>query len=453
MYDSRFWGISPLEGTSLCSGHSYLYHMKLSAAQRIRGHLRLPGDKSISHRVALIAALADGALEISNFSTARDCASTLACLRDLGVSFEQNDGKVRFAGGQKLQSPLRSLDCGNSGSTMRMLAGVLAGLDITAELIGDESLSSRPMRRIIEPLELMGAKIGATDGKPPLRIHGCKKPTPITHKLPVASAQVKSAILFAGLNAEGRTTVIENSPSRDHTERLFNGFGVAVKTSDDLNVTLDGPARFSGGAITIPGDVSSAAYFIAAAMLLPGSELVVEGVGLNATRTAFLSVLSSWGADISQSDLHTERNEPVGTVKVRGGITSTTNDHTLSGPMIPSLIDELPLLAVVGTQIESGIEIRDAGELRLKESDRLAATAQNLRAMGAGVEETSDGLHVFGPTKLHGALIDSFGDHRIAMAFSIAALLADGETEIRGSESAAVSFPEFFELLHSVTKR
>jgi 3-phosphoshikimate 1-carboxyvinyltransferase len=426
--------------------------MKLSPARRIGGLLRLPGDKSISHRAALIAALADDSFEISNFSTARDCASTLACLRGLGVSIEQLGDNVKFTGAQKLRSPVEPLDCGNSGSTMRMLAGVLAGHEVTAELIGDESLSSRPMRRVIEPLELMGAKIGATEGKPPLRIRGSKNPTPITYKLPVASAQVKSAILFAGLNADGRTTVVETSPSRDHTERLFNGFGVPVKTND-LTVTLDGPARFTGGTITIPGDISSAAYFIAAAMLLPESELVIEGVGLNPTRATFLSVLSSWGAEISQSDLHTERNEPVGTVKVRGGITSTTTDHILSGSMIPSLIDELPLLAVVGTQIEGGIEIRDASELRYKESDRLAATAQNLRAMGAEVEETPDGLRVFGPTKLHGALIDSFGDHRIAMAFSVAALRADGDTEIQGSSSAAVSFPEFFELLHSVTKR
>lgn len=417
--------------------------------------MRLPGDKSISHRAALIAALADGVSEISNFSTARDCASTLSCLRNLGVSFEQRDGKVKFAGSEKLsRQPVNALDCGNSGSTMRMLAGVLAGHDVIAELIGDESLSSRPMRRIIEPLELMGAKIESSDGKPPLRIRGSNQPKPISYKLPVASAQVKSAILFAGLNAEGRTTVVETSASRDHTERLFNGFGVAVKT-ENLTVTLDGPARLTGGQITIPGDISSAAYFIAAAMLLPGSELVLEDVGLNPTRAAFLSVLSSWGADISTTDLRSERNEPVGTIIVRGGIGKAEHDgdRVLDGDKVPLLIDELPLLAVVGTHIQGGIEIRDASELRLKESDRLATTAQNLRSMGAQVEETPDGLQVSGPTKLHGALVDSYGDHRIAMAFSVAALLARGDAEIRGSSSAAVSFPEFFELLDSVTER
>jgi len=335
--------------------------MKLSPAQRVRGRISLPGDKSISHRAALIAALADGPSEIANFSTARDCASTLACLRDLGVSIEQTGEKLRFRGHEKLISPEKFLDCGNSGSTMRMLAGVLAGQAVNAELIGDASLSLRPMRRSIDPPRQMGAKIDAREGKPPLRIRGTENPKPITYKLPVASAQVKSAILFGGLNAEGQTTVIETSATRDHTERLFNGFGVSVKTND-LSVTLNGPARFSGGAITIPGDISSAAYFIAAAMLLPGSDLFMEGVGLNPTRTAFVEVLRSWGENISETDKKTERNEPSGTVRVRGDLNNAAeNSRSLSGSLIPSLIDELPLLAVVGTRIEGGIEIRDAG--------------------------------------------------------------------------------------------
>jgi 3-phosphoshikimate 1-carboxyvinyltransferase len=428
--------------------------MKLAPARRITGRIQLPGDKSISHRAALIAALANGDSEISNFSTAADCASTLTCLRDLGVMVEhRDDGKMKIRGAQKLQTPTKPLDCGNSGSTMRILAGVLAGQDLTAELIGDESLSSRPMRRIIEPLELMGAKIDAREGKPPLKIRGVSNPKPITYKLPVASAQVKSAILFSGLHAHGRTTVIETSPTRDHTERLFNGFGVPVTTNADLSITLDGPARLAGGPIKIPGDISSAAFFVAAAMLLPGSDLVIEGVGLNPGRAAFLNVLTSWGADISQTDVQMERNEPVGTLRIRGGLTAQPKDQTLSGFLIPSLIDELPLLAVVGTQIPNGIEIRDAAELRHKESDRLSTTARNLRAMGAEVEELPDGLRIFGPTKLRGAPLDSYGDHRIAMAFSVAALIASRETEIRGSEAVAVSFPEFFELLHSLSER
>jgi 3-phosphoshikimate 1-carboxyvinyltransferase len=429
--------------------------MRLKPAHSIHGRLRLPGDKSISHRAALIAALADGSSEITNYSTAADCASTIGCLRGLGIMIEQKDDKLIFAGGQKLVATRRPLDCGNSGSTLRMLAGVLAGHGFTAELIGDESLSSRPMRRIIEPLELMGAKIESTDGKAPLKVHGSNRLVPITYKLPVASAQVKSAILFAALNAEGRTTVIEISPSRDHTERLFNGFGVRVTTNADLSVTLDGPARFKGGTITIPGDVSSAAYFVAAAILLPQSQLTIDRAGLNPTRAAFLSVLSAWGANISTTDLQTERNEPYGTINVRGGIGrhADESERTLDRSMIPSLIDELPLLAVVGSQIEGGITIRDAAELRLKESDRLAATASNLRAMGAEVEEFDDGLAVSGATQLRGAAIDSCGDHRIAMAFSIAALIAEGETEITGAECVAISFPEFYSLLEALARR
>ncbi|HKG61277.1 MAG TPA: 3-phosphoshikimate 1-carboxyvinyltransferase [Pyrinomonadaceae bacterium] len=429
--------------------------MKLLPARHLAGKLRLPGDKSISHRVALIGALSTRSSEISNFSTAADCASTLSCLRELGISIEHEQDKLIFAGSDEFSAPRRPLDCGNSGSTLRILAGVLAGHDLTAELIGDASLSSRPMRRIIEPLEMMGAKIESTDGKAPLKIHGSNPLKPITYTLPVASAQVKSAILFAGLNANGRTTVIETSPSRDHTERLFNGFGIPVTKNADHSVTLWTQGRFIGGSMTIPGDVSSAAYFLAAAMLLSESQLTIEGVGLNATRAAFLSVLTSWGADISTTDLQTERNEPYGTINVRGGLNGAAaqSDRILSGAMIPSLIDELPLLAVVGSQIAGGIQIRDAAELRHKESDRLAATAANLRAMGAEVEESDDGIAVAGPTRLHGALIDSHGDHRIAMAFSVAALIAEGETEIAGAECVAISFPEFFTLLESVVQR
>jgi 3-phosphoshikimate 1-carboxyvinyltransferase len=298
----------------------------------------MPGDKSISHRAALIAALSIGTSEIWNFSTARDCASTVSCLRQLGVSIEDNAGKLIVPRNQELVSPVEPLDCGNSGSTLRILTGVLAGHDLTAELVGDESLSSRPMKRIIEPLELMGAKIEATDGTAPLKVRGTDKLTAITYKLPVASAQVKSAILFAALNANGRTTVIETTQSRDHTERLFNGFGVPITTNAYLSVTLDGPARLTGGTITIPGDVSSAAYFVAAAMLLPDSELSIEGVGLNPTRAAFLSVLRLWGADISTTDVQTDRNEPCGTINVRGGITKVASaaERTLSRSMIPS---------------------------------------------------------------------------------------------------------------------
>jgi 3-phosphoshikimate 1-carboxyvinyltransferase len=427
--------------------------MRLARVQRLEGRLQLPGDKSISHRAALIAALASGRSRIHNFSTAIDCASTLSCLEQLGIEIERSGSQVSIDGRKNFSKPDRPLDCGNSGSTMRILAGVLANQNFTSQLTGDSSLNSRPMKRIIDPLELMGAAISSIDGKPPLTIDGSTNLKPIAYKLPVASAQVKSAILFAALGTEGRTQVIESSLSRDHTERLFNGFGVSVSTSEDLTVTIDGPAQLVGGDITIPGDISSAAYFIAAAMLLHGSNLVIDAVGLNPTRAEYLSVFRCWGANISMEDIHSERNEPVGTVVIDGGLRSATITETerrINGAQIPAVIDELPLLAVVGSQIPGGIEIRDAGELRHKESDRLKATAINLRKMGVEVEEYDDGLFVNGPTKFHGASLDSFGDHRIAMAFSIAALLADGPTEIAGAECVDISFPEFFKLLHSL---
>ena len=428
--------------------------MNIHPAQSVQGRLQIPGDKSISHRAALIASLASGASTINNFSTALDCASTLSCLEQLGVRLERTGNTVQIEGGAKFRQPESALDCGNSGSTMRILAGVLAGQDFSCELTGDNSLNQRPMDRIIQPLELMGAKFDSQGGKPPLTIHGSGTIKPITYELPIASAQVKSAILFAGLGAHGRTQVKESSPSRDHTERLFNGFGVTVKTDEDLLVTLDGPAQLIGGDITIPGDVSSAAYFVAAAMLLPGSELIIDGIGLNPTRAEFLSVLSSWGGDISTEGIHQERNEPVGAVRVRGGLQPNSgSERRLEKSKIPSVIDELPLLAVVGSQIDGGIEIRDAGELRHKESDRLRATADNLRRMGTEVEEHSDGLTISGPTKLKGASLDSFGDHRIAMAFTVAALIADGPTEIANAECVNISLPEFFQLLNSIVVR
>ena len=316
------------------------------------------------------------------------------------------------------------------------------------------------MQRIIEPLEQMGAQIDSREGKPPITIHGSRDLRPIRYPLPVASAQVKSCILFAGLGTTGHTEVIETTSTRDHTERLFNAFGVSVRTeleeSGKRVVSLEGPAEFTAGKISIPGDISSAAYFVAAAMLLPGSQLALEGVSLNPTRAEFLSVLRSWGASITTTDIQTECNEPVGTVLVKSGVDGPLGrdqNQRLAEAMIPLLIDELPLLAIVGTQISGGLEIRNARELRVKETDRLAATVQNLRAMGADVEEYEDGLAVAGPTRLRGALIDSYGDHRIAMAFAIAALIAEGASEITGEECVEISFPEFFQLLETVVER
>ena len=433
--------------------------MKVLPAHRVKGQLRLPGDKSISHRAALIAALANGVSQLSNFSTSRDCASTLSCLQQLGVSITRDDDILSITGRHELTKAAEPLDCGNSGSTMRMLAGVVASQDFSSELTGDESLSTRPMQRIIEPLELMGAHIRSQERKPPLTIQGSRHLKPISYKLPIASAQVKSCILFAGLRADGDTEVVEKNSSRDHTERLFSAFGVPVslKTADGGNsVALKGPARFTAANFLIPGDISSAAYFVAMALLLPGSELAIEGLGLNPTRIEYLSALRSWGANITTSDVRQECNEPLGTLRVRSGLPATKaryEKRILSDSMIPNLIDELPLLAVVGTQIPGGLEIRNAEELRVKESDRLAATVKNLRAMGAEIEEYDDGLAVSGPTSLHGALIDSYGDHRIAMAFSVAALVAEGPSEIDGAECVEISFPEFFKLLEMVVER
>jgi len=429
--------------------------------------LRLPGDKSISHRAAMIAALADGTSSLSNFSTSQDCASTLDCLRRLGVSIEQqgNGLRVEGAGTQGLREPKEPLDCGNSGSTMRMLSGVLAAHSFVSTLTGDESLRARPMSRIIEPLELMGARVISENGRPPLRIEGRNPLKAIRYELPVASAQVKSCVLFAGLRGCGRTEVVESlGATRDHTERMLKWFGVPLRTrsanadsASTNTISIDGPASFSGREVHIPGDISSAAFLIAAAALLSGSALEIESVGLNPTRTQFLTTFCSLGMDLEIGDVHEECNEPVGTVRVLGGQANEVRQPRLStslrGSLIPQLIDELPLLAVIGTQVPGGIEIRDAAELRVKETDRIAATVSNLRAMGAEVEEYEDGLAVAEATDLRGALIDSRGDHRIAMAFTVAALLANGESEISGAECVAISFPEFFRLLDAVVER
>jgi 3-phosphoshikimate 1-carboxyvinyltransferase len=424
----------------------------------------LPGDKSISHRAALIAALANGRSHISNFSTSRDCASTLACLTELGVSIERegNDIRVEGAGNRGLRAPTEPLDCGNSASTMRMLAGMLVGQNFDSILTGDGSLRLRPMKRIIEPLEMMGAQILSDGGNPPLVIKANSSLEAIRYNLPVASAQVKSSVLFAGLRAPGRTEVIETlGITRDHTERMLNWFGAPVETRASAKglrtITIDGPVIFDGSDIEIPGDISSAAFLVAAGALLSDSELEIDGVGLNPTRTQFLSTFRSLGLRVDSAPLHEKCNEPIGTVWVSGRLNSEPLQlgkfNSLRGEMVSRLIDELPLLAVVGTQVRGGIEIRDASEMRFKETDRISATVKNLRAMGAEVVEFEDGLTVAGMAQLRGARLDAYGDHRIAMAFTIAALLADGESELTDAENVEVSFPEFFDLLESVVQR
>lgn len=450
--------------------------MKLSPAKRLRGRLRLPGDKSISHRAAILASLALGRTVVSNYSTSADCASTLACLARVGVELKKEgasvvvEGAGRESGEWGFAEDAAPLDCGNSGTTMRLLAGVLAAQPFSSTLTGDRSLSRRPMRRVIEPLEMMGARVSSDRGCAPLRIEGRRPLVAIEYEMPVASAQVKSCVLLAGLGARGPTRVIESGgPTRDHTERMLRWFGVDVESSvieredgtEAHVVELDGPARLVARDLEVPGDISSAAFLLAAAALLPGSDLSIESVGLNPTRARIVDALRDLGADVRARTTGESCNEPVGVVEARGGAADRLVPtggvgaaNLLRGAVTAQLIDELPLLAVVGSQVEGGIVIRDAAELRVKESDRIRATVENLRAMGVEVEELGDGMHVHGPAQLRGARLDSFGDHRIAMAFTVAALTAEGETEIAGAkECVGISFPEFFDLLDAVTEK
>jgi 3-phosphoshikimate 1-carboxyvinyltransferase len=458
--------------------------MRMTPARRLRGRLRVPGDKSVSHRAALLAALAEGRTRIENFASSADCASTLGTLRGLGVEVERDGGVVLIDGagadgGPRFSPPTAPLDCGNSGTTMRLLAGILAAQPFASVLVGDESLSRRPMQRVTRPLERMGAHLSTTDGHAPLRVEGRRPLGAIRHEMNVASAQVKSCLLLAGLGAEGRTEVVEPLvQSRDHTERMLRWFGVDVETREledahegsregagensregarRVVVSVEGGSRLKARDLVVPGDISSAAFPVAAALMLPGSELELTGVGLNPTRTAVLDALRALGAALEISGAREQSNEPAGDILVRsnGRLAPTfAGANVIRGAAVPQLIDELPVLAVLGTRVEGGLEIREARELRVKESDRIAATVENLRAMGARVEEFEDGLRVDGPARLRGARVRSFGDHRIAMAFAVAALTAEGHTEIEGAEECVpVSFPEFFPLLESLTER
>jgi 3-phosphoshikimate 1-carboxyvinyltransferase len=425
-------------------------------ARNVLGALRLPGDKSISHRYAMMAALAEGTTRLANFSTGADCASTLSCLRQLGCVVRRGpDGvalgaaTLEIEGRERLAAPSASLDCGNSGSTMRMLSGILAGHDFACDLHGDASLSRRPMARVITPLRQMGARITAShDDRPPLHIHGGRL-TGIEYKSPVASAQVKSAVLFAGLRASGETSVEEPYRTRDHSEQALRAFGVEVSRSRN-RVAVRGGQKLHAIEAAVPGDISSAAFFLCAAALFPESNLVIENLLLNPTRASLLDVLKILGARISVINLDEHHGELVGTVKVEHGL---LKGAVIAGGQSVALIDELPVLSAIAPYTRDGIEIRDAKELRVKESDRIALVARNLRAMGAECEERDDGLRIPGGQTLHGAEIDSGGDHRIAMAFAVAALRADGESVIHGAESARISFPEFFEMLESVVER
>jgi 3-phosphoshikimate 1-carboxyvinyltransferase len=418
--------------------------------RNVLGSLRLPGDKSISHRYAMLGSIAEGTTQLTNFSSGADCAGTLACLRQLGCVIRGDlNGAMEIEGRERLAQPTQSLDCGNSGSTMRMLSGILAGHDFPSRLHGDESLSRRPMGRVMAPLRQMGARISAAAGeRPPLEIRGGNL-RGIEYKVPVASAQVKSAILFAGLLTEGETAVEEPYRTRDHSEQALRAFGVKLARSRN-RVALRGRQKLHAIRAAVPGDISSAAFFLCAAAMFPESNLVIEDVLLNPTRASLLDVLKILGARISVINLGEQHGELVGTVKIEHGALKGT---TIAGAQSVALIDELPVLAAIAPYTRDGIEIRDAKELRVKESDRIALVARNLRAMGAECEEREDGLRVPGNQKLRGAEIDSGGDHRIAMAFAVAALRAEGESVIQGAESANISFPEFFEMLERITER
>ncbi|MDP9147017.1 MAG: 3-phosphoshikimate 1-carboxyvinyltransferase [Acidobacteriota bacterium] len=432
--------------------------------KNIAGAVEPPGDKSISHRYAMLAGLAEGTSELRNFSAAIDCHTTLKCMSALGadVKVDKNSVKVTGRGSRGLKSSWRALDAGNSGTTMRLLAGILAGQDFTTRLTGDDSLQKRPMKRILGPLREMGAEIRAReDNFPPLEIHGGRLKA-IDYKMPMASAQVKSAVLLAGLFADGVTSVTEPARTRDHTELALEEFGATIekhgKTTSvhalerAANGGSNGHGKLIAKSLDVPGDLSSAVFFIAAASLFPESTLLIHNVGLNPTRTAILDVFATMGAAIQMPTLRTAHGEVVGDLAVKG---AALKGGIIHGEQVPLLIDELPMLAALGPYTEQGIEIRDAAELRVKESDRIAALVENLRRMGATVEERPDGLKVGGrgAGKLHGAEIDSHGDHRIAMAFAVAALGAEGNTVILGAECAGVSYPNFYAELNRLAER
>lgn len=417
--------------------------LRLQRVPRFRGRFTLSGDKSVCHRLAILGALAHGDTRIGNFSSAADCASTLRCLSLLGVGIERDGSEVvvQGEGPEAWRAAPGPLPAGNSGSTLRMLAGALAGRPFSTTLTGDASLCRRPMERVAAPLRAMGAQVDLAEGRPPLTIHGGGL-RGIAWDLPVASAQVKTAILLAGLQADGVTTVNEPDPSRDHTERLLPAFGVAVEVAGTA-LSVRRQDRLRAFSMEAPGDVSSAAFLVVAALIRPDSHVRIDGVLLNPRRTAFLDVLRAMGADITTGTLR-QAPEPTGFIEARS---SHLHGVDVPASLVPALIDEVPALAAAATQAEGTFTVTGAAELRVKESDRIAALAAGLGRMGAKVVERPDGLLVEGGQPLRGAVVDSHGDHRIAMAFAVTALAADGETRIEDAACVDVSFPEFFDLL------
>lgn len=425
--------------------------VKIACSARLRGDFQLPGDKSISHRSAMFAAIGNGQSRLLNYSSARDCQSTLDCLEALGVKVQRGPEQiiVEGVGLDGLRQASGTLDVGNSGSTIRMLSGILAGQNFTTEISGDASIERRPMKRIIDPLTLMGARIEARDGNfAPLKITGGNLKA-IEYTPPIASAQVKSCTLLAGLFAEGKTTVLETTPTRNHTEVMLRETGAAIEIApfdggERISITGKQPLR-ALGSYTVAGDLSSAAFFIVAALISPDAEIRLRHIGINPSRTALLDVLKQMGGQIEIENPRLAHGEPVADIFAKSS--ALHGNLNLSGAVVANLIDEIPILAVAATQLNGQLTIRGARELRVKESDRIRSIVDNLRRMGIEIEEFDDGLQLAGKQRLCGAKVESYDDHRIAMAFAVAGLIAEGETEIGGADAASVSLPEFYQLL------
>ena len=425
--------------------------MIFEKAKSIHGEITIPGDKSISHRAIMLGSIADGTTEITNFLQGADCLSTIACFKQMGVSIENSIDKVVIKGSglHGLTAPKSILDVGNSGTTTRLMSGILAAQNFTCSLTGDASIQKRPMGRIITPLSQMGASITSIKGTgcAPLEITG--KPLHAIHyDSPVASAQVKSAILLAGLYAEGTTSVTEPSLSRNHSELMLSAFGANV-TSEGTTATISTAERLHGQSVIVPGDISSAAYFIVAGLIFPNSEVLIKNVGINPTRDGILRVCKAMGATISYENERTVSGEPVADLLVRS---SSLTGTTIGGDIIPTLIDEIPAIAVLACFAEGTTIIKDAQELKVKESNRIDEMVNNLAKMGADITATEDGMIIHGGKPLHGATINSKLDHRLAMSFAIAGLMADGETDIQGAEVVETSFPTFYKDLERLCK-
>lgn len=423
--------------------------MEIKKIRNLRGELQVPGDKSISHRAVMFGSLASGTTKISHFLNGADCLSTISCFRKMGIAIEQNKDSVLVHGKglHGLSAPSSILDVGNSGTTTRLISGILAGQNFSSELNGDASIQSRPMKRIMTPLMAMGADITSLKGNScaPLRI--CGKPLHAIHyDSPVASAQVKSCVLLAGLYADDITSVTEPVLSRNHTEIMLNYFGASV-TSHGTTASISPNPLLMAREIFVPGDISSAAYFIAAGLLAPNSEILLKNVGINPTRDGLLRICQAMGADITLLNPSME-GEPTADLLIRS---SSLHGTTVGGDIIPTLIDEIPMIAVMAAFAEGTTVIKDAAELKVKESNRIAVMVENLKRMGADIEATDDGMIIHGGKPLHGAVIDSYADHRIAMSFAVAGAVCDGPLSIRGAECVNISYPEFYQDLYSLS--